>query len=374
MSEPLILNGITFSLLNKWKQGPYVHITFLSTDARGESIRLSAYKSRSELGFWRLFVLTEGITPAYYKGAPILITKEMGLPPKHYPVNGRSSISGIDYIQMTFIHLELQKYFNDNLERLEELSASDASVEFNKYMDPWNPNDPRDKPVGETEEQKYKFVKGIKASINDETRQERIEPFITYANNPQNWCGVAMESRDNNLRIFSKKVEQAFPEPEDPVLVYKDYTFNDASPPDVLSVNGDIYKIKMGNVEGKNVFLYFMRYNLDSQSTLGDIAPLHLKNKIIPVLLTTSDLSTPYGLYSKVVRAGNYICKVLNYTTTSLKSNARSTSTYSVISGIYEKLYPYYTNPKIQALIGAGRKQKTRRSKRSKKPCIHVRH
>ena len=371
MPEPLILNGITFTLLNKWKQGAYIHITFLSSDKRGETMRLCAYKSRSELGFWREFVLTEGIRPAYYKGAPVLITKEMGLPAQHYPVNGQSSISGIDYIQMTFIHLELQKYFNDNLAGLEELGVPEAIAEFKKYMDPWNPHDPRDKPIGETEQLQYAFVKGIKAHINDEARQEKIEPFITYANNPQNWCGVAMESRDNKLRIFSKKVERAFPEPDDPILVYKDYTFEDRSPPDVLSVTGDIYKIKLGAVgekeKRKEVFLYFMRYNLDTESSVGDIAPLHLKNKIIPILLTTSDSSTPYGLYSKFVLAGNYICKVLNYTKTSLNTNTRCTSTYSLISGIYEKLYPYYTNPKIQALIGAGKKRKTRKRRATRR-------
>ena len=364
MPEPLVLNGIKFSLLNKWKQGAYIHITFLSTDAAGKTIRLCAYKSRSELGFWREFVLTEGIRPAYYKGAPIIITKEMGLPARDYPVNGLSSISGIDYIQMTFIHLTLQKYFNDNLAELAELSPADAAEEFKKYMDPWNPANPLDKPNGEAEKSQYAFVKDIKAQINDEARQEKIEPFITYASNPQNWCGVAMESRDKNLRIFSKKVERAFPTPEEPVLVYKDYTFEDRSPPDILSVIGDIYKIKLGAVNGKEVLLYFMRYNLDSESSVGDIAPLHLKNKIIPVLLTTSDSSTPYGLYSKFILAGNYICKVLNYTKTSLNTNIRCTSTYSLISGIYEKLYPYYTNLKIQELIGAGKKRKTRKSLR----------
>jgi len=381
--DPLVLNGITFKLLNKWQQGPYIHISFSSTTAKGETKNLCAYKSRSELGFWREFVLTEGVRPSYYKGALIPITKEMGLPIEHYPQNGQSFISGIDYLQMTFIHLELQKYFNDNLDKLKIVSSES---EFGKYMDPWNPHDPKDVPNGYFEKEQYKYVKGIKAHIDDVNRQEKLEPFASYAKDARNWCGVATDSRDSNLHKFSKMVERAFPEPEEPVLVYKDYEFNDTSPPDTISVTGDIYRIKLGEVVlpppvfysppplsplwshpsmrniRKEIFLYFMRYNLDTESSSAEIKPLHLRNKFIPVLLTTSQEVTHYGVYSKFILAGNYICKVLNYTNRSLNTNIRSTSVYSFIGRVFENIYPY-THPKVLSLIEGkiGGKRKTRK-------------
>lgn len=370
--EPITLNGVTFRALNKWKQGNYIHLSFSSTDKKGETLNLCAYKSRSEMGFWREFVLSEGLTPAYYKGALIPITKEMGLPIHQYPQNGRSFITGIDYLQMTFIHLELQKYFNANLEKLKEV---DTYWEFKKYMDPWNPNNPKDRPRNDTEKEQYKFVKGIKSHINDAYRQEQIEPFHSYAKDLHNRCGIAMNTRDSRLLKFSKSVQATFPSPEDPVLVYKDYKFLDNSPPDSTTLTGDIYKIKLGSVvipapvfwsppplsptmfhqpmrnSHKDVILYFMKYNLDVESTSGT-APLKLKNKFIPILLTTTDNITPYGLYSKYILAGNYICKVFDYTKQCLNTNLKCTSTYSYIGAIYDKVYPY-NHPKVLALIQA---------------------
>lgn len=347
MADPITIDGIRFRAINKWKNDGYKqHLTFTSTTPDGVTKTLCAYKSQSEVGTWRLFVMLKPGGP-YYKGAPYSI-----------PELGGTIIFGLDYVQQSFIHYDLQKYFNQVLDMLPEITGRyDISVELEKYT-----------PERGTVDDDI-LIQSVKDEIDRPSRMEKIEPFISYFNSPDNRCGLSAYTRDKNLLEFSNVLERTFPAIGEPELVYKNYRFVDKDTTSFtlptgrvrrfvnnILLDADIYKVKMGEVDGKNIILYFMIYKLNtSVDTLNNsskeaIEPLNREYKTIPVFLTTSDEITPFGLYSKYILAGDYICKLLEYTQQCRANNIRCTKTYSFIGDIYNEVYPL-TTPAIQALI-----------------------
>ena len=348
MAEPIVLSNITFQAINKWTYTTRQHLTFLSTKD-GSTITLSAYKSMSELGYWRLFVRDIG-GEMYYKG---------------------KDIHGVDYVQQTFIDIQLQKYFNRVFDSLPNV---DGDIEASKYL------------LGD-------YAQSIRNHIDDETRIEHIEPFYSYYQDKENRCGGRLEksTRNEDLLNLSSKVQAAFPTPGVPELVYENYNFlntyikkNLGTPwPDdgieeKISVTGDIYKIKLGTIEDKEIIFYFLLYSLQTSyqsthlvaekpvlppSASGSInlpiikkeykinihSPLNIQYKFAPVFLTTSNDITSYGIYAKYILAGKYICKVLEYHAYCLARNKKCTELYTYVGHMYENIYPY-TLPIIQEL------------------------
>jgi len=324
MAEPIILSNITFQAINKWTSTTRQHVTFLSTKD-GSTLTLSAYKSMSELGIWRLFVRDIGGT-AYYKGKDII---------------------GIDYVQQTFIYIELQKYFNRVFDALPNV---DGNIEAKKYI------------FGD-------YAQSIRNHIDDETRVELIEPFYSYSKDKGNRCGHLQKStRNQDLLHLSSEVQTAFPTPGVPELVYENFNFLNIYAPaagsgfpiyteEKISMIGDIYKIKLGTLEEKEIILYFLLYSLQTSYKFirrnkyqnNMYAPLNIQYKFAPVFLTTSNDITSYGLYATYILAGNYICKVLDYDIQCLVENMKCTELYKYVGHIYENIYPY-TLPIVQEL------------------------
>ena len=348
MAEPIVLSNITFQAINKWTYTTRQHLTFLSTKD-GSTITLSAYKSMSELGYWRLFVRDIGGV-MYYKGKDII---------------------GVDYVQQTFIDIQLQKYFNRVFDSLPNV---DGDIEASKYL------------LGD-------HAQSIRNHIDDETRIEHIEPFYSYYQDKENRCGVRLEksTRNEDLLNLSSKVQAAFPTPGVPELVYENYNFlntyikeegpglRELGIDEKISVTGDIYKIKLGTIEDKEIIFYFLLYSLQTsyqsthvvvidpakvlppsapESRLPIIrkeyknnihSPLNIQYKFAPVFLTTSNDITSYGIYAKYILAGKYICKVLEYHNYCLPRNKKCTELYTYVGHMYENIYPY-TLPIIQEL------------------------
>lgn len=321
MAEPIVLSNITFQAMNKWTYQTRQHLTFLST-VDGVTKELAAYKSMSELGFWRLFVLSEEGTK-YYKGKD----------------------NGMDYVQQTFIHIELQKYFNRVFSALPD---ANGNIEARKFFS------------GD-------YVQSIRNHIDDETRMEHIEPFYSYFKDKSNRCGeLPKATRNEDLLRFSSEVQDAFPTPEVPELVYENFNFVNTyvipggwysfNKEEKISMTGDIYKIKLGAVEEKEIILYFVLYSLQTSfkerkpnKPENIFSPLNIKYTFAPIFLTTSTDITSYGLATKYVLAGNYICKILDYDQQCLPQNKKCTQMYRYVGYIFENVYPY-TLPMIQAL------------------------
>jgi len=324
MAEPIVISNITFQAVSKWTYKSRQHLTFVST-TDGVTKELAAYKSMSELGFWRLFVLSENGS-IYYKGKG----------------------GGVDYVQQTFIHIELQKYFNHVFDALPN---ANGTVEVSKFS------------TGD-------YVESIRNHIDDEMRMEYIEPFYSYFKDKTNRCGeVQKPTRNESLLHLSSEVQAAFPSPGLPELVYDNFNFLNTyiipggwysfDKEEKISMTGDIYKIKLGSFQEKEIILYFVLYSLQTSfkernpnKSENIFAPLSIKYKFAPIFLTTSTDITPYGLATKYILAGNYICKILEYDHQCLPENNKCTEMYRYVGHMYENIYPY-TLPTIEALANS---------------------
>ena len=217
--KPITISGFTFLALKRWENQGRNHITFSSTTADGVITELSAYESSSELGFWRLFVFLSHDSDTYYKG---LVDKKTGF-------------MGWDYVQQTFIHLELQKYFD---EVYPKLPASENRFEYRKFREEMifdedprtritemyekSPslyksvyrNTPVEEVIQKEEKQneeaieKNKKIETIKNEIDDTSRIEKIEPFYSYSEIRSNRCGISTAARDENLKALSKQIQE----------------------------------------------------------------------------------------------------------------------------------------------------------------------
>jgi hypothetical protein len=358
--RPITISGFTFLALKRWENQGRNHITFSSTTPDGVVTELSAYESSSELGFWRLFVFLSHDSDTYYKG---LVDKKTGF-------------MGWDYVQQTFIHLELQKYFDevyaklppsenrfeyrefreemifdeDPRTRITEMFEKSPSLYKSIYGNtPFEEVIQKEQTKNEEYIEKNKKIESIKNEIDDTSRIEKIEPFYSYSEIFTNRCGVSIDTRDENLKALSKQIQETFPTLGEPELVYDNFTFQDSMrvsywsrAADTTSLKGKIYKIMLRSVDGNVIYLYFMIYSLKTiPYSTASISPLIVANKCTPIFMTTTDEITQFGLYAKYVVAGNYICKILDYTRQCLKTNRKCTMSYSYIGHIYDTLYPY---------------------------------
>lgn len=371
----ITLSGTTFTAMNKWMHDGYELITF--TAASPEVKELAAYKSKSDMGFWRL-LSTYSNGKKYYKGR------------------------GEDYIQQTLIHLELQKYFNHVLPSLPALSTDeykkydpvaggseveDKRDEIEMSLEVVRDEQSRNRLLAALaaceadlirENEALKTARATKAEIDNEDRMEKIEPFYSYSKHEENRCSSANPKRDENLLDFANTLKPLFPSVGNPELIYKEYVFNDiyreAGKEDTIDCKADIYRVKL--VGSKELLLHFMVYSLKTGGTSEEL--LDIKNKIAPVCLTTSDECTSFGVYAHYVLAGNYICKILDYTgLQTLPKNKKCTHYYSYIGHMYENVFPY-TEPQIQQVaarrqIGARRRFFTSRCKDYSSPARDAR-
>jgi hypothetical protein len=342
--EPLIIDSVSFALLNKWKiiKSSHYHVcvTF-QTNFEGQVRRFAAYKSNSYM-FWRLCILYDK-NKKFYKG-------------RH------------DYIQQTFLHLELQKYINANYHLLEEV---DGAVEYERYSDPHFPVLPEeyddhpfipDRDPAQFDASQIALVaynQSVTRTIDDPTRIDIVEPFYSFARIESNGCGIQSESRNSDLDGLGEKIESAFKLATTPTLVYKDYIQSYEE----FTLKADIYVVKLQDkTGGEEVLLYFMTFSIDS------VAPynIHKRGQFAPIFLTSSTDVMLCGIYKKYIPAGTYICKIIDYDFQALDANESISETYKYIGDMYQNIYPY-NQASIKTLVskigGASRKRKYKRGR-----------
>jgi hypothetical protein len=265
----------------------------LDSDHSDQVNKFSVYLSKSDLGCFRLCLL--GLQ-GYIKGE-------------------------YDYIQQTFIHIELQKFIYECLNNLKK----SEDIEFcNINGDNYN--------------------KKIFDNINRKNRLLRIEPFFTYNENYK--CGED-NKYDNTLIIselnsFSKSLEELYScEYKDNQLLFS-HTVNDETNNYIL----DFFKIKLKLKQKSeykyidNIILYY--YNVKIKKFKSQELPNEM-SIFLPLFLTLDDKITEFGTFNTYILAGNYICKLFDYTEQCSKdlSTYKCFGGYSLIGDRYSNIFPF---------------------------------
>ena len=223
-----------------------------------------------------------------------------------------------DYVQRTFIHLRLQQFIYE----VQDLPVLPMGITF--Y---------------------YEIANNINIikHINDASRTiNTITPFNYYKNSSGaaiSGCGLTdNETRIKmGLAILSANIEAKYQiESTTPLFTYN---VNVPNKRFCLNIFQTILNEKL-NVANK-VILYHMKYTISSFKKT--IKPA-LQGRI-PLFITTNTNITPYGIYTKFIISGYYICKVFDYSTQcdpTLSSNIHKCNTkmYTYIGDRYNNLFP----------------------------------
>jgi hypothetical protein len=286
------------------------------------------YSSFSECGFWRLCIHKHN-----FEYGAISITLDKG---KN------------DYVQETFINFKLQNFINNNIDKIlinNELEKIKCELSFLEIE---------------------------KNGININSRIKKIEPFYKYSQEFK--CGARNLEGNRLIKLeeLSEKISEKFPILSEPELIYEN--FNKELPIETLNkyykmdelekkgllpktplllnttittnIKGNIYKVilQSSNRNIPNVILYYINYDMSIVNP--NKALVNVRNEYAPLLLLLNDNDSEinsYGLYSNYVVAGNYICKILEYSTQcrNVSNKKKCTKEYFHIGNIYNNLYPY---------------------------------
>ena len=333
------------------------------------------YKSNSELGIWRLCIISR-------------IFKSFS---EKYIFE-----KGEDYVQTTLIHIDLQLYVNKLLKNglipevfLNEIEKENECVCFI------------------SSDKCFEFNNKIYDVINDTNRIIKGEPFemmniLKQRNNIV--CGniTSFEYEDNaRLMKFLYKFSEEFGSNYD-IVDIKQIGTTDFLFEDTIHTHGKINRIHlrtkikyMDKPILNNIYLYTLtliltptlqnhldehrksyidpkKYNIYS-SNVVDICNKRLNIHSFPFLLTPiSSQINEYGIYNQYIPAGIYICKLFDYSfqnhCTKLEiSNGQCCKRYAYIGNRYIHLFPInYLNEIMREKINL-RYHKRVRTKRSSK-------
>ena len=278
-----------FRILKKiYKDGrEHYLVTSCDIEDKDNFIELYFYRSTTELGFLRL------LCGDYSKGT-------------------------YDYIQQTFINLELQGFINclDTAETIETVDSVLEPITLNPYT------------IYE---------------IQDMSRQIFIPIFYNFT---EFKCGFKRREYDTReyLIELSEMIEANYR------IVDNKPWFNYRRNNDKENIDVYVYETKLQNKTNDNeiLILYWIYYNVKKfNGTEIDVQGSS------PLFLTRNDSHiTPCGLYSKYIPSGYYICKVFEYNDQVDYSNEVRPldSNYSFIGRLYDGLFPYSELPKPNEL------------------------
>ena len=277
------------------------------------------YRSHSELGMWRVGTVN--------------------------PENIKEFFKGPDKVQHTLIHLELQKFINENMHHMDIVEnipfTKENLIEHNLITF-------SDEPmfVDISRYPKYNEL------LNSTDRQtSKIEPFNTI--NKQITCG---QKNFNNiadvLRQFSDNFEKLYTITNTEIII-PNYTYTFEG---IFAATGNIYEtilVSNDNSKSPDVILYYLisEFTINQNINEGNNHLYPNINKIcnksyhiMPILLTINNNINLLGVYEQYIPAGIYICKALDRSA-SCKSDEnqyyRVTSKYTYISNRYDDLFPY---------------------------------
>ena len=301
----IIINGIKFTLLEKISID---NIVVISSEINGHTIQFKVYPSTSELGLWRLCLNTKNSGRYKYKG--------------NYGLK-------FDYIQTTLIHLDLQRFINDNLHKL--------SLRKIFVIAPCN--------------EKNDIIKEI---IDDQSRIIWNQPPFNKYYDKQ--CGLI--TNPTIVKDFSEEFKQEYNIDLNSITIIIPNYSNIFE--EIFHITGDIFSIqlnrKIPNIdynETNSVILYYFKSKINKLQTneyeeqINNICGLD--THIMPFLLTPLDTRcNVLGLYTKYISTGAFICKLFDYSSDTTKQctdeeNAwgKCSRKYSYIGLRYQNIFPF---------------------------------
>ena len=302
----ITINNFTFSLLAyDPKAYGYRGILIIKStnNLTGLSKLFPVYSSKSECGFWRLCIATK--SSVLIKGDP----------------------NTMDYIQGTFIHIDLQKFINNNLCKCYLSDIGNKCFFMDNIIIAYI----------------YKQV------TNHKKRGMEIVPFSEYTQVPGNKTGSrAINSEDiiyTNLLTLSRQLE-IIPGFESPsFIIDSEYNKRIDIDGDILTIDGHIIRCIFTN----GIILYMLIYSLTvetpSCTTVETPSCTTVKKGICPItMIHTKSEITEFGLYSVFVPAGNYIGKLFEYSKQiagNIVDPLKLGKDYVYIGHRYDGLYPY---------------------------------
>lgn len=276
---PMIeINGYMFSLICQFNKGSKTFIKIESVNKTFGDTSFIVYSSRSQLGCWRLATLKSLKGVSLYKG-------------------------GTDYVQQTFIHIELQVFIKNNIKKIPSCKTSlfheIPSIEQDRDTDIFN-------------------------CIDDDTRQIILPPFSILQETIECGFNITQTPRGRTptdaIREFSEILEEEYTKNTPEVVSDFTSTFEG-----IMNVKGDIKKILLTKKShdipspGNRVVLYYLDVKLTpinaKQSQPEPIrSVVNKQNHIMPFLLTVEEsLVNRFGLYDKYIPSGAFICKLFDY-------------------------------------------------------------
>lgn len=350
----IILNGITFILMgynlpDKKKfnigQRPTLKVTSnyknpdFNPELRNElmlTYHLYLYQSETSLGFWRLGCITNWENQLY-KGAN-------------------------DYIQQTFIHMELQKFINENFSKIKDIRFKNCHPEFTEtqrkyYGDRNGFNNYEDShfticsDLSDYRRPSIGLTYYIKTSIDNPDRMVNIPTFSEYNNEQMGTkCGYFYKLRQS-IPEYLKEISDKFS--HDYILQTKsirflyNYTDNYVSVNKGVAVNLNIIlnifqcELVAKEISNPKLFLYYAIYKIVSNNEL-DKDTLLADNYYIPIYLTTNTNITPFGLYENYVLSGGFVCKIFEHSKQVRGKEGKILSNdHTYIGFMYNDLFPF---------------------------------
>lgn len=352
LNQPeIVIDGIKFKLIAKLNRGQYtiesnqyimqynaVHIQ--STTIDNVTRDIMCYPSNSELGMWRLAIVTKEKSKLMF-----------------YKSN--------DYVQSTLIHFDLQKHINKHYSNLPNIDINDyicddfVSKSGSRYTRLMKVEIRRNND-GTYIHYLLPSSKGAKYNMDMTTvyfdyymanriTASKICPFITD-NVPK--CG---ENKENlGLNKFFNNIHNILSSAytiEDTVTLYENRSdrtviqnYNNQFS-DTIYLEGNIMSIDMNPVSNattcgnKPLVLHYYECNL-----FGVQGVDNAQTQYMPILLTTKDNKiNEYGLNSIYIYAGAYICKLFDYDGQCNKDKQviKCTDTYSFIGHRYRSIFPF---------------------------------
>jgi len=254
------------------------------------------YSSKSEGGFWRLCMTSK--TGMLAKGDP----------------------NTMDYIQGTFIHIKLQQFINNNLDKCPQLEIGNKCFFTDDLL----------------------HVSYIFKHVINSDRDIKIDPFYKYSQENGNRSGAPYYGNWNiNSRLLelSTKLRTLFEFQIKEHSIEGNYKKIYNIEGDLLSIDGIIIKCTFMN----NIVLYMLKYKLNVKRK---DASEYNKNGISPIIMTIScSKITEFGIYDQYISAGNYIGKLFEYDFQIAGSRTYQYeslgSKYTYIGHHYNGVYPY---------------------------------
>jgi len=324
--KTILIGGIEFTLIGRGHYGQNGRETVYYT-SHGKM--WAAYRSNSECGFWRLLIRTDlgQIQQTFFKG--------------HY-----------DYVQQTFIHLDLQKFINDMYYKLPPDSIPPdlpPCMSFsNERLDAeLNPSIKADM---------YNEYKINHEMIDDPKRNIEVRPFNYLLNQPYDperlVCGDKNDYLHFFLEVFSKLLYNSYS-----IRGYAKVQYHEFGLAGTMLGIGDIYCVILDKIQGgtyqdaaspSTVKLYCYACKIFKTPKSFDLYPvIDICSKdmhIMPLLCITEKVQiTPAGIYSQYINCGAFICKIFEYKQQCIYNEfgQQCTKKYNYIGHRYDMLFPY---------------------------------